>query len=453
MTSYAEFLERKSQVGNACGFEPLWLPDTLFDFQRHLVEWAIRKGRAAVFADCGMGKSLLELVFAENVVRKTNGRALIATPLAVAPQFVKEGEKFGVEVTHSRDGKVKKPGVYVTNCERLHLFDRDDFDCFIMDESSGLKDFDGKRKAEVTEFMRTLPYRGLYTATAAPNDYDELGTSSEALGELGYMDMVGKFFRKETSKDYLGWGRTKYRLRAYAERGFWQWVCSWARACRKPSDLGFADGRFELPPLVCREHNVTPTRGPSDRLFDTGARSLPEQREEQRRSLAERCSKVADLVNGTGQPAVCWAHLNDEGDALEELIPDAIQVSGSDSDDEKEEKLAAFASGQARVLVTKPTIAGYGLNWQHCAHQTYFPSHSFEQWYQGVRRCWRFGQTRPVTVDVVTTDGAAGVLANLQRKQEQAEVMFARLVELMNDSIRVNRGEYGDKKEEVPAWL
>jgi len=454
VSDYAAFLDGKTQVGTADGFEPVWLPAEMFDFQRHLAEWEIRRGRCATFADCGMGKSLLELVFAENVVRKTNGRALILTPLAVAPQFVTEGEKFGVGVTHARDrSAVAGPGVYVTNYERLHHFDRGDFAAVLCDESSAIKDFEGKRKEEVTEFMRTVRYRGLFTATAAPNDFDELGTSSEAIGELGHRDMLSKFFKKETAKDYLGWGRTKHKLRAYAERDFWRWVCSWARACRRPSDLGFPDGPFELPPLHLFEHVVAARTPPAHALFDAGARSLPEQQEEQRRTLRERCEKAAELVAGTGEPAVCWVHLNDEGDLLTRLVPGAVQVSGSDGDEAKEEKLADFAAGRVRVLVTKPAIAGYGLNWQHCAHQTYFPSHSFERWYQGVRRCWRFGQTRPVRVDVVTTDGAAGVLANLRRKQDQADQMFARLVELMGEGLRVARGGYGTKPEEVPGWL
>lgn len=397
--------------------------------------------------------TLLELVFAENVVRHANRPFLITTPLAVAPQFVREGEKFGVDVYHSRDGKYPAGArVVVTNVQRLHLFSPGDFAGAGMDESGGLKDFDGANKAAVTEFFRTLRFRLLASATAAPNDFVELGTHSEALGELGYSDMLGRFFKKQTSKDRLGWGRTKYKLRGYAERDFWRWVCSWARACRRPSDLGFADGAFVLPELVCREHEVRAARPAPGRLFDVPAESLPEQREELRRTLGERCGKVAELV-AHDRPAVCWVHLNDEGDELERLIPDAEQVTGSMSDDEKEERLAAFAAGQIRVLVTKPTIAGYGLNWQHCAHQTYFPSHSFEQWYQGVRRCWRFGQTNPVTVDVVTTEGGAGVLANLRRKQEQADQLFAELVRLMNDSLAVARTGYGDVPPEVPAWL
>lgn len=454
VAAYDRFLSGKAQVGGDHGFEPVWMPDILFDFQRALTAWAVRRGRAAIFADCGLGKSGMQLVWAENVVRHTNRPVLVLTPLAVGGQTVREAEKFGVSAVRSGDGKVPAGArVVVTNYERLTKFDPADFAGAVCDESSILKDFNGKRKGEVTEFMRTLPYRLLCTATAAPNDHDELGTSAEALGELGYQDMIGRFFQKQTQKDHLGWGRTKYKLKGHAETGFWRWVCSWARAVRRPSDLGFNDGRFVLPELVTREHEVRAAVAASGRLFDVPAYSLEEQRDEQRRTLGERCGKVAELVGSTGQPAVCWCHLNDEGDELTRLIPGADQVSGADADEAKEEKLLAFAAGEIRVLVTKPKIAGFGLNWQHCAHQTYFPSHSFEQWYQGLRRCWRFGQTRPVTVDVVTTEGAAGVLANLRRKGEQADEMFAELVRLMNDSLRVERSTYGNKPQEMPAWL
>ncbi len=457
MHDYDAFLNSKSQVGTAHGFEPTWFPDSMMDFQRSLSEWEIRRGRGATFADCGMGKSILCLTKCENVVRHTNGRALILTPLSVAPQFVTEGEKFGVQVTHCRDGKVKGSGVYVTNYERLHLFDKNDFVMVGCDESGCLKDFESKRKDEVTEFMRTIPYRNLYTATAAPNDYDELGTSAESLGELGYQDMVSKFFKKETTKDYLGWGRMKYKLRAYAERGFWQWVCSWARACRKPSDLGFEDGDFKLPPLVCKEHNVAARRAPAGSLFDSGARTLQDQREEQRRTLEERCEKVAELVKGR-QRSIAWVNLNDEGNWLRKNIPNSREVSGATSEEEREEIVKWFTAKMTkndapRILVSKPSLFGFGLNLQCCSHMTFFPSHSFERYYQSVRRCWRFGQMVQVDVDVVTTDGAAGVLANLQRKQDQAEEMFKQLVELMNESIRINRGSYGNQKAQVPSWL
>jgi hypothetical protein len=449
---YQEFIRRKSQLGSTCGFEPVFLPDFLFDFQRSLVEWAIRKGRAAIFADCGLGKTPMQLVWAENVVRKTNGRVLILTPLAVGSQTVREGEKFGIDCEQSRTGKFSKR-IVVTNYQRLHYFNPEDFDGVVADESSILKNFDAKTKDAVVDFMRTRPYRLLCTATAAPNDYVELGNSAEALGELGFADMVTRFFRKETSKDHLGWGRTKYRLRGHATTDFWRWICSWARAVRKPSDLGFDDGEFILPLLLTREYLIESKNKRNGFLFDVPAQTLQEQREERRRTLQERCEKVAELINGTGKPAIAWCHLNDEGDEITRLIPDAKQASGSDSDERKEELLLAFAAGKLRVLVTKPVLACWGLNFQHCAHQVFFPSDSFEQYYQAVRRCWRFGQKNPVQVDVIASEGGAGVLANLQRKADKANAMFSALVEQMNDVLQLRRGNPFTNKAEKPSWL
>jgi hypothetical protein len=462
---YQEFLEGKRQLSGEHGFAPLWLPDFLFDFQRHLVEWNCLKGRSADFADCGLGKTPIQLVWAENVVRKTNGRVLILTPLAVAGQTSREADKFGIEADVSRDGTLTSK-IVITNYERLHYFDPNDFVGAVCDESSILKNFKGKTKADIAEFMRRLPYRLLCTATAAPNDYIELGTSSETLGELGYIDMLHRFFKSANNSYAQGGsggpgGRRfsknpfdgKFRLMGHAERDFWRWVCSWARALRKPSDAGFNDGNFTLPPLTTRDHIVKASRPRDGCLFDMPAVGLAEQREERRRTLRERCEKAASLVTDTGQPAVCWCHLNDEGDLLTKLIPDAEQVAGRHSDDYKEDMLEAFAAGDVRVLVTKPTIAGFGLNWQHCSHQTFFPSHSFEQWYQAVRRSWRFGQTREVLIDVVSSEGEADVMANLQRKQGQADEMFDNLVAMMQDSLTIEIEPYSGEKEEVPAWL
>lgn len=454
MIAYTDFIERKTQVGSLSGFAPLWIPGAAFDFQQSLLDWAINKGRAAIFADCGLGKTLMQLVWAENVVRHTNKPVLILTPLAVASQTIREADKFGIAAVRSQDGKLPEGAcVVVTNYERLHHFSPGDFSGVVCDESSILKDFDGKTRTQIIDFMRRVMYRLLCTATAAPNDYDELGNSSEALGELGYQDMLTRFFKKQTNKDHLGWGRTKHKLRGHAEKDFWRWVCSWARAVRKPSDLGFDDGRFQLPPLLTEEHVIKATVRRADMLFDLPAITLEEQREERRRTLPDRCEKVAALVADTGKPAVCWVHLNDEGDLVERLVSGAVQVSGSDPNERKEEVFEAFATGQIRVIVTKPTIAGFGLNWQHCAHQTFFPSHSFEQWYQAIRRCLRFGQTQAVRCDIVTSEGEAGVLGNLQRKQEAAEIMFANLVSLMNEQLRINRLTEFTRKQELPAWL
>ena len=457
---YLAFVASKSQEEGDGGFAPLWLPPALFDFQASLVDWSLRKGRAATFADCGLGKTPMQLAWAENVVRKTNRPVLILTPLAVGAQTIQEGEKFGVECRRAERGRVDGARVYVANYERLHHFSPDDFAAVVCDESSILKSFEGETKAAVTEFMRRHTYRALYTATAAPNDYVELGTSSDALGYLGFMDMLSRFFKNARNNASLGraWstsggGAPQWRFRGHAEQPFWRWVCSWARALRKPSDLGFDDARFVLPPLVEREHVVRAAKPRAGLLFSMEAVGLQEEREERRRTMPERCEMAAALVRDTGQPAVMWCHLNPEGDLLAKLVPGAVQVSGRDSDAAKEEKFAAFSSGQVRVLVTKPVIGAWGLNWQHCAHMTTFGSHSFEQYYQSIRRSWRFGQTRPVTVDVVVSDGEARVLANLRRKAEQADAMMSNLTAYMARELGVSRGRSFNVEEEMPSWL
>lgn len=455
MSNYESFLAGRTQLGGEHGFAPEWLPDWLFDFQRSLVDWACRRGRAALFADCGLGKTAMELVWAENVRRHSGGRVLLLTPLAVTHQFREEAEKFGLSVHVSRDGSLGG-ALTVTNYEKLHLFSPGDFVGVVLDESSILKSFSGATRGALTQFMRKLPYRLLATATAAPNDFIELGTSSEALGYLGHMDMLNKFFRNNlnnSSTGRMGGEQVKWRLKGHAEVPFWRWVCSWARAVRRPSDLGFDDSRFVLPPLLEVEHRVDAKTLADGMLFALPAVGLAEQREERRRTVHERCEAAASLVANTGQPAIVWCHLNDEGDLLEELIPDAKQVAGRMSDEEKEGRLIDFAHGRLRVLVTKPSIGAWGLNYQHCSHVTFFPSHSFEQYYQAVRRCWRFGQKRPVTVDIVATEGELGVLKNLQRKATQADRMFSNLVEQMNASMTVDRRNTHTTQMEVPSWL
>ena len=453
---YSQFVAAKKHSGGGHGFEPNFMPAQLFDFQRKLVEWSVRRGRGAIFADCGLGKSAMQLTWAENVVRHTNKPVLVLAPLAVAAQTVREGEKFGIECVRSYDGTFEAGArIVVANYQRLHHFDQSQFSGIVCDESSILKNFDGATKSAVTDFARKLPYRLLCTATAAPNDYIELGTSSEALGELGFSDMLGRFFRKTgttmSRKDEHRSGI--YRFRGHAERDFWRWVCSWARAVRKPSDVGCNDGPFTLPELITREHVVVARAKRDGMLFDLPAMGLQEQREERRRTLTERCELVASLVGNTRKPAVVWCHLNDEGKTLAKLIPGAVEIAGDDIDEVKEEAFEAFARGDLRVLVTKPQIAGFGLNWQHCAHETFFPSHSFEQWYQAVRRCWRFGQKHPVTIDVVASEGEAGVLSNLRRKAVAAEQMFQHLVLLINDELKLAEPNHGNAQPKIPSWL
>jgi superfamily II DNA or RNA helicase len=453
--TYKDFLDQKTHEGAAHGFDPVFMPDQLFDFQQSLVDWAVRKGRAAIFADCGLGKTAMQLTWAENVARHTGKPVLILTPLAVAAQTIREGEKFGIKCRRSSDGTVSGR-IVITNYERLEHFKPADFAGVVCDESSILKSFDGARRNEITDFMRKVPYRLLATATAAPNDFIELGTSSEALGYMGHMDMLARFFKNDqnnlTSRRMYG-EAPKWRFKGHAEQPFWRWVTSWARACRQPSDLGFDDGRFVLPGLSEVDHLIETATVPEGMLFAIPATDLREQRAEKKRTVVERCQQVASMVADTGQPALVWCHLNEEGDLLEQLIPGAVQVSGKDKDETKERRLIDFAEGRSRVLVTKPKIGAWGLNFQICSHVTYFPSHSFEQYYQSVRRCWRFGQKNPVTVDIILTEGERRIMENLHRKRLQAEQMFGNLVAEMNHSLKIQRKEYNTTPIEVPSWL
>ncbi len=475
---YHEFLARKGQSCGEHGFEPVWLPDCLFGFQGHSTGWALRKGRAALLQDCGMGKTVELLVWSENVVRHTNRPVLVLTPLAVSAQTVREAEKFGVEAGQSRDGTLHR-NITVTNYEKLHLFDPDDFGGVVCDESGILKSFSGATRRRLTRFLSKVRYRLLCSASPAPNDYVELGNSSEALGELSYSEMLKRFFhqlddkgqkrerRKQDEAERLIERDPNYfkklsfrvsqtigqwRLKHHAVTHFWRWVASWALACRKPSDLGFPDGGFVLPELRERDHVIKAKSPPPGMLFNMPAFGLAEERDERRRTLDERCEFVAGLVDHD-RPAIVWCHMNDEGDLLEKLVPGAEQVAGRTPDDRKEELYEAFAAGQLRVLVIKPKIGAWGLNFQHCNHVVTFATHSYEQHYQCVRRCWRFGQRRPVDVDVVATEGELRVLGNMRRKAEKADRMFEALVREMHNAARVEREDVYTKPIEVPGWL
>jgi hypothetical protein len=477
-TGYAAFLRRKAQEGAAHGFEPRDISPHAFDFQAALIAWATRQGRAALFADTGLGKTLMELEWARQVVEHTNRPVLILTPLAVAPQTVREAAKFGIEAHHAARG-LAGSGINVTNYERLHLFDPADFAGVVCDESSILKSYMGATRKAITRFVSKTPYRLLATATAAPNDWIELGTSSEALGNLSHSDMLKRFFaqlddkgqKREQARQndaekaiaadpsyYLKLAYRvsqtigQWRLKHHAVEHFWRWVASWARACRMPSDLGFDDRDFALPPLIERDHLIAPETPPDGYLFNLPAVGLAEEREERRRTLEERCAFAAELV-AHDRPAVIWCQMNAEGDLLEELIPDAQQIAGRTPDERKIELYEAFARGDLRVMIIKPKIGAWGLNWQHCNHVVTFATHSFEQYYQSVRRCWRFGQTRPVQLDVIATEGEERVLANMRAKGRRAEEMFRRMVAEMNRATAIAREDHYTQRAEVPAWL
>ena len=442
---YKDFLKTKEFQDDLSGFKPIWIPDFLFDFQKELVEWAVRKGRCALFEDCGLGKTPQSLVWCENVVRKTNGKVLIVTPLAVSHQTIREAEKFGIQANRSQDG-LSHNGITVTNYERLSRFDPKEFAGIVCDESSILKGFDGKTRKLITEFVQTIHYRLLCTATPAPNDFMELGTSAQALGNMTHNQMLGMFFT------HCGDTTSQWVLKSHAKKKFWEWVSTWARAVRRPSDLGFDDGKFDLPNLRYRNH-VVESPGKKGLLVASPAITLEEQRKERRETLQSRCEKVAEIIS-RNSACVCWCHLNDEGDMLENIIPDAVQVAGKDSDEEKERKLIGFVDGSIRVLITKPRIGGFGMNWQHCSHVTYFPSHSYEQFYQCIRRCWRFGQKRNVRCDIISSERESIVVKNMIRKERQADEMYNGIVRHMSEfQLGKKQVDNNQQKVKVPFWL
>lgn len=453
---YEEFLEAKRHRPANYGIEPQWMPDGLFDYQKYVAEYAIRKGRCAVFLDTGLGKTIIELTTAVNYRKHTGKPVLILTPLAVAFQFIKEAEKFGIDdIQYSRDGKYDA-GIVVCNYERLDKFRHEDFGCVILDESSILKNFDGSIKAQVTSFMRKVPYRYLFTATPSPNDFIELGTSSEALGYMGHMDMLSRFFTNNEdgtlAPQNIG---TKWVLKGHAVDGFFAWVSSWSVSARRPSDLGFSDDRHTLPSLVLAHHPVKNDENlvvdGQIQLFNQIARRLTEVRVEQKMTVRKRCERAVDLCAGHDR-SVYWCNLNEEGDLLAAMDKEAVQISGSMSIEKKEDILLAFGSGDIRRLITKPKITAFGLNWQHCAHTVYFPTFSYEQYYQAIRRFWRFGQRRDVVVDLVYSDGQQRVLDSLLAKTEKANELFSKLNSAINSDFRDSIVRFATKAQ-LPTFL
>jgi len=454
--NYQQFIENKKHLIGDFGFDAVWLPDCAFDFQKHIIEKSVKKGRYGVFADTGLGKTLMQLSIAENIVRKTNGRVLILTPLAVAFQFLIEAEKIGIDsIEHSKDGKHTKK-IVVCNYERLHLFNHQDFECVMLDESSILKNFNGKIKASILAFIRKVKYRYLSSATPSPNDFTELGNSSEALGHLGYMDMLGRFF-KSTQNDVDSNNRNignKFRLLSHAERDFFAWVNQWSIMVKKPSDLGFSDEGYDLPPLTVNNHIVKNKEcwvvGNQLSLMPIQAKTMTEVRAEQKKTVHDRCLRAVELASGKN--SVYWCNLNDESALLKELDPDAVEIIGSMSIEQKEERLEAFANGEIKRLITKAKMTSMGLNWQHCNHTVFFPTWSYEQYYQAIRRFWRFGQKKEVVCDLVISEGQERVIKALNEKVEKARELHENLVNNTNQdfTIDTNRNE---KEIIMPRFL
>lgn len=448
---YYEFLQSKQHTTNNFGFKPNYIPDIAFDFQRFIIEKAVTKGRVAVFADTGLGKTLMQLSIAKNIIRETNKKVLILTPLAVAFQFIIEAEKLGIDdIEYSKDGKFSK-NIVICNYERLHYFESDDFEAVILDESSILKNFEGTIKSKITAFVKKIPYRFLSTATPSPNDYIELGTSSEALGYLGYMDMLSRFFKNnqnntvKSSQAANANAGVKWYIKPHAEDDFWNWVGTWAIPIRKPSDLGFSDERYKLPELVENQTVVdnknTLVIDNQSELFNIPAQSFKEIKSEVRATINERCEKAVELAQ-SHDTSVYWVNLNDEASIISSLDSNAVEIKGAMNIDKKEDYLIAFSKGEIKKLITKTSITAFGLNWQHCNHTTYFPTYSYEQYYQAIRRFWRFGQQKPVYVDLVLSDGQTKIMEALRAKKDKADDMFTKLTQRINSKFEISTREF-----------
>lgn len=456
MTDYELFLQRKRHLIGDFGFEPNYVPEIAFDFQKYIIEKAVRKGRIAVFADTGLGKTLIQLSIANNIIKHTNKNVLILTPLAVAFQFMLEAEKLGIDdIEYSKNGKFTKK-IVICNYERLHYFNESDFVGVILDESSILKNFDGAIKSKVTAFVKKIPYRYLSTATPSPNDFIELGTSSEALGYMGYMDMLTKFFKNnqnsvDSTNRNIG---EKFYLKPHAEKDFFAWVNQWSIMVKMPSDIGFSNERYRLPELIVNKHvvendNTVQVDG-QIQLFNVVAKSFHEVRHEQKQTEEKRCEKAIELADG--KTSVYWCNTNNESSILKQSDSEAVEIIGSQSIDRKEEILMAFAKGEIKRLITKAKMTSFGLNWQHCNHSVFFPTWSYEQYYQAIRRFWRFGQIKDVTIDMVISDGQTRVIEALEQKTQKAIQLHQSLTENVNRSFTDKVKEF-NKEITLPTFI
>ncbi len=448
--NYEEFLKQKQHLIGDFGFEPNYYPECAFDFQKEIIKKAVQKGRMGVYADTGLGKTLIQLAIAKNIVNHTNGKVLILTPLAVGFQFIKEAQDRNItdDIEQTKDGNHTKK-IVVCNYERLQYLNSNDFVGVILDESSILKNFDGKIKNQITTFIKKVKYRFLSTATPSPNDFIELGTSSEALGYMGYMDMLGKFFKnnQNTSDSNARNIGEKYYLKPHAERDFFAWVNQWSIMVKMPSDLGFSNDGYNLPELITKKH-IVKNKSLIDvdgqiQMFTPVAKSFHEIKHEERSTITERCEKAIKLAQG--KTSVYWVNRNDESKIIKNEDAEAVEIIGSQSVDKKEELLVAFANGEIKRLITKAKMTGMGLNWQHCNHTVFFPTWSYEQYYQSIRRFWRFGQKRPVTVDMVISDGQTRVIEALEQKTEKAIQLYENLVKNVNRDFTENKKEFNQK--------
>lgn len=448
--AYLQFLSRKRVSDPLTGVAVVPpLPDAMFPFQADITAWALRRGRAALFAGTGLGKSFMELAWADAVHRETGKDILHLAPLAVSAQLAREADKFGIIARQVTEQGECLAGTNITNYQKLDRFDLSQFGGVILDESSILKSTDGHYRNRLIEQCQRIPFRLAATATPAPNDFMELGNHAEFLGVMSYTDMLATFFVHD------GGDTQKWRLKGHAENEFWKWMASWAVMLRKPSDLGYANEGYNLPPLQQTQHMVAADYAPSmdtGLLFPVEARTLQERIAARRDTVSERV-RLAATLTPTDRPFVWWCNLNSESEALAKIIPGAVEVRGSDSEEAKERKLIDFSEGRIRVLVTKPSICGFGMNWQHCADTGFVGlNDSFEQVYQAIRRFWRFGQAKPVNVHFIAAETEGAVVANLRRKEADADRMAAAMVMHMADLSSASvRGSVRDTPDYNPT--
>lgn len=446
MQDYQKFIESKKVVDPNTGIEnPPDLNQMLFPFQLDIVKWALKRGRAAIFADCGMGKTPMQLEWAKHVCNHA-GNVLILAPLAVAQQTVREGKKFGIDVNYCRKQSQVQPGISITNYEMLDHFDADRFFGVVLDESSILKSYTGKFRTQIIDSFKDTPFRLACTATPAPNDYMELGNHAEFLGVMTRTEMLSMFFVHD------GGDTSEWRLKGHAETEFWKWICSWAVMIRKPSDLGYDDGAFVLPELNIRHSiaDVSEAKSEDGFLFRLPASTLQERQQERRMTTKERVEMAAQIVaQNPDESWLIWCDRNDESSMLSKTIPNAVEVTGSDKPESKELALLGFSSGDVQILVSKPSIAGFGLNFQRC-HNVIFVglSDSYEQFYQSVRRCYRFGQKKPVNCWIVTASTEGAVVENIKRKETESMKMADEMVKHMHVYNEENiKGQKREKNE------
>ena len=455
LAEYREFIASRAVAAQRSGFVPVTMPDAAKEHQRAVIRFALERGKSAAFLDTGLGKSFIELEFARQAAEETGKPSLILTPLAVAGQMVREGEKFGIDARKIREQSEVGAGVMVANYERLPKLDPDAFGAIVLDESSILKSLGGKTTTALCEAFRGHRFKLAATATPSPNDHMELGQHSDFLGEMRGPEMLSRWFINDTSTASQDW-----RLKGHAVDDFWRWVASWSRCATMPSDLGGDDTGYTLPDIIREVHVVE-----ADRMTDANEGDLfriPEMsatsfHKEKRLTLRQRCERSAELANAHDKPVTVWCETNDESAALVKLIPDAIEVHGSQTPEEKERRLLGFADGDYRVMVTKPKLAGFGVNWQHCAHAVFASiSFSYEQHYQAVRRSHRFGQSQQVVNDIVISDTEASILEVINVKSAKHDEMKRRMASAMREaqSESARRVAYSKPvKMDFPQWI